>query len=242
MTQRRRFSDEEKQEAVRLVRQRGRTSKSVADELGINPRTVARWVRAEVVEERGQTWVNRVRPHFDFLVGHGFTLTDVVAENWWEVTVTYRSVVSAVEVALSFEYQRVDLSLLRLVDGELPRYPVFIVDSVPIDTFVADWLLELRGDPTRQPGRGLDDGDVEAQLGFWAGALREYGTDFLAGDLSVLDQLEQMIRDNARLHGPPEVTVWVPEDAAPEAVARTASQVQAATPADVAVAIRRYRR
>lgn len=116
------------------------------------------------------------------------------------------------------------------------------MDSVPVDTFLADWLLELRGDPARQPGRGLEHVEVEAQLAFWTAALRDYGADFLAGDLAVLDQLEQMIRDNARRHGPPEVAVWVPEDTDPEAADDTAARVQAATPHGVTVTIRRYRK
>ena len=210
--------------------------------MGINARTLARWVRDDFIERRGRDWAKRVRPHFDFLADHGFTLADINAETWWQVAVTDRSAVSAVEVTLSVEFQRVELSLLRLVGGELPEYPVFIVDSVPVNTFLADWLLELRGDPARQPGRGLEPVEVEAQLAFWAAALRDHGADFLAGDLAVLDRLEQMIRDNARRHGPPEVAIWVPEDADPDAATHTVARVQATTPDDVAVTIRRYRR
>jgi hypothetical protein len=180
---RRRYSAEERVAAVRLVRESGRTSKDVGGELGLNPRTLARWVRANFIERRGQDWAGRVRPHFDFLTGHGFTLTDIVGEDWWQVTVTYRSAVSAVTLALSFEFERVEMSLLRLVDGELPPYPIFIVDSLPVNTFLADWLLKLRGGPDVQAGRGLDDNQVEAQLTLWAAALRNYGADFLAGDL-----------------------------------------------------------
>jgi hypothetical protein len=242
MTGRRRFSAEEKEAAVRLVRESGRTSKDVGNELGINPRTLGSWVRADFIERRGQNWARRVRPHFDFLTGHHFTLADVAAKDWWKVAVIYRSAVSAVEVALSIEFQRVELSLIRLVDGEMPAYPVFIVDSVPVDTFLADWLLELRGDPVRQPGRGLKDVEVEAQLAFWAAALRDYGADFLAGDLAVLDQLEQMIRDNARRHGPPEVEVWVPKNTETDAAAGTVARVQATIPDDVTVTLRRYRK
>lgn len=240
MTRRRRYSAEEKEAAVRLVRESGRTSKDVGSELGINSHTLARWVRADYIERRGQDWAKRVRPHFDFLTGYDFTLTDITAENWWQVAVIYRSPVSAVDVVKSFEFQRVELSLMRLVDGGLPAYPVFIVDSVPVDTFLADWLLELRGNPTLQAGRGLQDVEVEAQLAFWAAALRDYGADFLAGDLAVLDQLEQMIRGNARRHGPPEVQVWVPDDT--ELAADPTADVRETVPDGVNVTLRHYRK
>ncbi len=177
---------------MQRVRETGRTSKAVATELGINPRTLASWVRADDIERRGQAWVRRVRPHFDFLTDHGFRLDGVSAEHWWAVTVTYRSTVSAVDVSLSSEFQRVELSLVRLVDT--------VGEIAPINTFLADWLLTLRADPSQQPGRGLDDSSVEAQLAFWAAALREHGADFLDGDFAVLDQLEHLIRDNIRRH------------------------------------------
>jgi hypothetical protein len=240
MGQRRRYSVEEREAAVRLVRESGRTATDVGQELGINPGTLARWVRADFIQRRGQEWAERVRRHFDFLTEYGFTLTDVEGEHWWKVAVTYRSARSAVEVALSFEYVRVDLTLLRLVDGELPAYPIFVVDSVPIHTFHADWLVQLRAGPDRQPTHGLGDAEVEAQLGFWAAALREYGADFLAGDLAVLDELERLIRDNARRHGPPQVTVWAPEDSIHDE--STVERVRAVMPEGVAIATRRYRR
>jgi hypothetical protein len=242
VTGRRRYSAEEKEAAVRLVRQSGRTSKDVGQELGVNARTLASWVRADFIERRGRDWANRVRPHFDFLIDFGFTLTDISGQDWWQVTATYRSDVSAVVVAFSVEYVRVDMSLLRLVDGELPAYPIFIVDSVPVNTFHADWLLKLRGDPGTEPGGGLNDAEVEAQLAFWAQVLRTLGRDFLAGDLAVLDQLETMIRDNARRDGPPQVTVWLPEDAEPEAESVATDRIRTATPDGVAVVTRRYRR
>lgn len=42
---RRRFTREVKLEAVRRVLEEGRTQKSVADELGMNPNVLGRWVR-----------------------------------------------------------------------------------------------------------------------------------------------------------------------------------------------------
>lgn len=56
---RRRYGAEEKRAAVRLVRECGRTSKDVAQQLGINPGTLARWVRADFIERRGQDWADR---------------------------------------------------------------------------------------------------------------------------------------------------------------------------------------
>lgn len=242
MTTRRRYTAEEKDAAVRQVRDFARTSKDVGKELGINPSTLAGWVRADHILRRGQMWKRRVHAHFDFLLEYGFALTDVHASDWWKVQVIYRSPSAAVDVSESLEYDRVDLSLLRLVGGALPEYPLFVVDSIPINTFHADWLLRLRADPSQTPGSGLDETSLEAQLAFWASALREHAADFLTGDLAVLDQLEHLIRANARRHGPPTVTVWMPEGTATASADAAAGDVRQVVPPEVAVVARRYRR
>ena len=240
---RRRYSAEEKAAAVRMVVDSGRTSAAVARELGITARSLAAWVRADWVARRGQDWSERVRAHFDFLAEHGFTVTDVQATDWWQVSVVYRSSMSAVRVACNFEYQRVDLELMRLVDHELPDYPIFVVDQVPVNTFHADWLLLLRGDPDRAPAEiyGLSETQVQAQLIFWAAALREYGSDFLAGDLDVLDQLERLIRDRARGLRQ-QVTIWLPDTSTEDDEAHAVEHAQAVTPDGVETAVRRYSR
>lgn len=236
-----RYSDEEKKAAVELVRQSGRTATDVGQELGINPDTLASWVRADETLRSRQEWVGRVRPHFDFLLGSGFTLTDVTAQGWWSLTVTYRSAAAGVEVSRSVEYNRVDMSLLRLVEGELPEYPVFVVDSVPLNTFHGDWLLRLRGKSSNQPKFGLADSEIDDQLVFWADALRELAPEFLDGDLTVLDQLEQLVREHAA-QSPQRVTVWTPSDAEPGSVARMIEQVKEITPIEVSVEPRQYER
>jgi hypothetical protein len=243
MSSRRRYSAEEKAAAVRMVVDSGRTSAAIARELGLNARSLAAWVRADWIARRGQDWSERVRRHFDFLTEHGFTVTDVQAADWWHVSVIYRSSTAAVRVTFSIEYQRVDLELMRLVDHDLPDYPIFVVDHVPVNMFHADWLLLLRGDPDRVPAEicGLSDQQVEAQLIFWAAALREYGGDFLAGDLDVLDQLERMIRDRAR-GVQQQVTVWLPETSTEDDAAHAVERAQAATPDGVEIAVRRYAR
>ncbi len=243
MSSRGRYSADEKAAAVRMVVDSGRTSAAVARELGISARSLAAWVRADWIARRGQDWSERVRTHFDFLTEHGFTVTDIQATDWWRVSVIYRSSTAAVRVAFNIEYQRVDLDLMRLVDHELPAYPIFVVDQVPVNMFHADWLLRLRGDPDRVPAEicGLSETQVRAQLIFWAAALREYGGDFLAGDLDVLDQLERMIRERAR-GLQQQVTVWLPDTSTEDDEAHAVEHAQAVTPDGVETAVRRYSR
>ena len=236
---RRRYSAEDKERAVREVIDSVCPAATVARARGISPSALRRWVR----EAEGKQWAEQVERHFGFLARHGFTFTDTDTSTWWDVRVTYRSPRSAVAVIRSVEFQRVEVQLMRLVDGELPEYPIFVVDSVPVNTFHADDLLGLRldgADEVLASQHGLEPHDVEAQLAFWSKVLRDYGGDLLAGDLSVLDELEQMVRDRARQHRQ-EVVVWLPESASADEEAHAVDATQTTIPDGVAVIARRYR-
>jgi hypothetical protein len=236
---RRRYSAEEKEQAVRMVIGGSRPAAAVARELGIGAGNLRRWVK----EAEGREWAEQVARHFGFLTRYGFVLTDVAPSTAWEVRVTYRSPLSALAVIRSNEFLRVEVQLMRLVDGELPAYPIFVVDSVPVNTFYADDLLRLRradADQALARQRGLSPQDVEAQLVFWSAALRKYGQDFLAGDLPVLDTLEQIVRERARQHRP-EVVVRLPDGASADDQARAVEPIESAVPQGVTVTTRRYR-
>jgi hypothetical protein len=236
---RRRYSPEEKERAVREVIDSARPIAAVARDRGISPSALRRWVR----EAKGKQWAEQVERHFGFLARHGFTVTDIDASTWWQVQVTYRSPRSAVAVIRSVEFQRVEVQLMRLVDGELPEYPIFVVDSVSVNTFHADDLLGLRldgADEVLASQHGLEPQEVEAQLAFWSEVLRDYGGDLLGGDLSVLDALEQMVRDRARQHRQ-KVVVWLPESASADEEAHAVDATRATIPDGVAIVARRYR-
>jgi hypothetical protein len=236
---RRRYCPEEKERVVREVIDSARLVAAVARDLSISPSALRRWVR----EAEGKQWAEQVERHFGFLARYGFAVTDIEASTWWEVRVTYRSPRSAVAVIRSVEFQRVEVQLMRLADGELPEYPIFVVDSVPVNTFYADDLLELRldgADEVLASQHGLEPQEVEAQLAVWSEVLRDYGGDLLAGDLSVLDELEQMVRDRARQHRH-EVVIWLPESASADEEAHAVDDTRTTVPEGVAVVARRYR-
>lgn len=181
--------------------------------------------------------------HFAYLPGHGFRLHEAESGGW-EDRATFISDQAAVAVIRSREFVRVEVQLMRLVDGALPTYPVFVVDNVAVNTFYLDDLLALRmpdGADEAARQRGLSDNEVEAQLAFWAASLERHGGDFLAGDLAVLDTLEAVVRARAR-QAPQEVVVWMPEGTDPEHARAEAERAAQAVPPGVGVSLRWYQR
>lgn len=190
---------------------------------------------------KGEQWARKVEERFNYLADFGFARLSVSDDSFWEIRVTFKSDVSAMAVIRSVEFDRVEVELMRLVNGALPEYPIFVVDSVAVNTFYLDDLVALRSPDWPVGAGGLSEASVDRQLAEWAIALRQHGADFLAGDLSVLDQLEAIVR--ARAAGSPQqVQVWMPEGTSISEADATAEQVRKTVPDGVSVLKRWYRR
>src|SRR6476646_4290952 len=119
------------------------------------------------------------QPHFEFLVERGFRLVPVRVDPAlaaWGPRVQYLSDSIGVQLDCSLEFDRVETSIIRLVEGRVPPYPIFIKDGDEVYWFRLDGLLALY-DPERgmESGRltGLDEDPMQRQLGFIAETLRD---------------------------------------------------------------------
>jgi len=92
--------------------------------------------------EYGKEWELLVEQHFDFLSDFGFRL-DHVDEKWWATSAVYLSDLLGIEVTRSMEFGRVEVTLLRLVDGKSPDVEVWLREH-PLDRVLFDNVLEAR--------------------------------------------------------------------------------------------------
>ena len=190
--------------------------------------------------ENGQRWESLVGRHFDFLPEFGF-LFDHAEEKWWATTAVYRSDQLGLEVTRSVEFGRVELTLLRLVDGELPEVQVWVSDA-PLDRVLFDNVLEARKPQVLNDlGRGLSDEGVEQQLALYVELLREVVPDFLEGSDAALVEGEVVIRERVKA-SPQQLTVWLPSDASEADEADARAEAERTSPPDVRIFIRRYSR
>lgn len=189
----------------------------------------------------GQRWARRVEPHFSYLIDHGFTQITTDDTSHWSLWVRYASQHAAVQIAHSNEFGRVEVELIRLVDGEVPPYSIWIT-SKKIDWALLDTILEVRDPKALERARllsGLDTDDLERQLTFWAQTLRRVAPDFLQGSMAALDEAEQVVRRRVA-EQPQEVVAWIPADTPPTAEAEKRAELEATVPDEVTVRVRRY--
>ena len=167
--------------------------------------------RRLAAEER---WKAQVAAHFGFLeTAYGFHFAKVDGSSWWQTTVRYDAALLAVRIDKSVEFERVEVWLIRLVDGQLPKYPIFINPETPINYVILDRVLHYRGpqEAEKLAGlKGLTDDRVEGSLIFLANALRTYCDDVLRGDFALFEIIAEQIHQQAREH-PQGIRIIVPD-------------------------------
>jgi hypothetical protein len=193
---------------------------------------------------KAEAWQAKVDLHFAYLrTSYGFRITSADASSVWVTRVVYQSDMAAVAVDSSIEFERVELSVMRLVGGRLPEYPIFILPDTVINQTLFDNILMIRNPNLLDDMRalkGLDNDHIEKSLAFLARALEENMSDFLNGDLSVFEAVDGLIKERVKAH-PPIITVHLPEDATAEQEAAAVEEVRKGSPG-VQVVARRYRR
>jgi hypothetical protein len=99
------------------------------------------------------------------------------------------------------------VNLIRLVDGEVPPYPIWITEEVLNWTLLDNVIEARRPDLSAQiPSGGLQKDELERQLETWAELLRLVAPESLEHDPSAIDDAAVVIRKRVGEH-PQQVTV-----------------------------------
>jgi hypothetical protein len=191
-------------------------------------------------EVTGKAWERRVRAEYDFLLESGFRF-EHVDDGVWATAAVYLSSTLGVEVTRSAEFGRVEISLLRLVDGQLPEHEIWVTER-PINRMLFDNVLLARAPHLLEKvPTGLSTREVDRQLRLWAELLRSVAPDFLEGDDAPIVEAEQVIRQRVAEH-PQELTIWLPSDASSADEERARVEAQGTAPRNVRITVRRYAR
>jgi hypothetical protein len=192
------------------------------------------------VPEEAREWERRVEAHFGFLPEHGFRF-DHVDDRWWATSAVYLSPSLGVAVTRNMEFDRVELQLLRLVEGRPPEVEIWLTDR-PLNSVLFDNVLTARApNGIDSPPTGLSDDAVEEQLRRWAELLRSVAPDFLDGSDAAIVDAEQAIRQRVG-DDPQELTIWLPSDASDQDEVAAREKAERSAPSNVRVVVRRYKR
>jgi hypothetical protein len=197
--------------------------------------------REAAQKAKEDAWKAKVDPHFAFLrEQYSFEITQTYWSSW-VTRVRYETPLTAVDVERSAEDFRVEVLLIRKVEGEVPKYPIFVTAVDIMHHFRLDEVLEERSPEALaevRATRGLGEEQIDAGLTISAKALEKYATDILQGDFSLFAKMEAKVRAYLREH-PEVITVYVPADTPPERIAQI--EREAGDPSGkVPVIVRKY--
>lgn len=191
-----------------------------------------------------QKWRDQVDAHFHFLqteYGYQIVKVDSRATGGWESIVIYQSERAAVRVSNNLEYDRAEVSLIRLVDGAIPPYPIFFFQDSTLDQTLLENVVLRRAPELRtrySSMKGRSDEQLDATLAFLAEVARGYASDVLSGDFSIFEEIQAERREYARKH-PPKITVYGSASGSADQLAQLAEETQQSNPG-VEVEVRTY--
>jgi hypothetical protein len=188
-------------------------------------------------------WERLVEPHFGYLQSEfEYEIVDRSDNDWWETSVTYQNSTTAIKVACSEEFDRLETDMIRLVDGARPPTVVFVSETPKLHKFGLGNLLMIRAPELwseLKEQKGQSDKAIATQLQSQAKALREFGSDILRGDFSAFDEMEARVRAIARdMEG---VTIWSPDRGDSRALEDLVAKIRSSHPT-VPIATGTYQR
>ena len=192
----------------------------------------------------GAKWRSTVSRHFGFLESdfHMHVIATDDSSNW-ETSVTYARDPIGVIVRYSVEFDRAEVELFQLIDGQVPKVPIFVHLDTPTNRALLDLLLAARAPIEAEQLKaltGLGSGAVQKALSFQASTLQRYGRDFLDGDTSVFADFDRLIKAQVA-KDPPVLRIHVPEGPSQDEIDRTVAKARKLDPR-VPVEVGFYRR
>lgn len=186
-------------------------------------------------------WRSEVETRLGAVLGaHSLSLRSESSDNWGQ-RVVYANATTGLIVHSSIEFNRVEVSLVRLVEGEVPPYPIFVSNTPVLHQFLIDNLLALRAPELIHELRklvGLGGKERDRQLTAYGHWLDQYAGDVLDGDFTAFAEMEREVRRRVALH-PERIQVWVPEGTSADKAAEAQAGAGRVAPG-IPVTVRRY--
>jgi len=142
---------------------------------------------------------------FDYLVTEYNCRETIVEKNAFGYLITYQNSTTAIRISYEPRECAVFILLSRIINGEIPKYPIFIKPETIINCFYLDDIIKLKVPSARNESIGkylLSKNDVEIVIQKNANYLKQYATDILNGDFNLFDELDKIVKGRSAKEKP----------------------------------------
>lgn len=121
--------------------------------------------------------------------------------------ITYKNPTTAIKISYDVRDEGISVLIYRLVNNEIPGYPLFISKKTIINCYYLDDVIEIKSlnpDEEFYTIRHVkefppiyDDKTIANIVSEYARALEKYASDVLSGDFKIFSELEKIVKKRA---------------------------------------------
>jgi hypothetical protein len=135
---------------------------------------------------------------FQFLVDEfGFKVVKTESDPYG-VQILYQNSTTAVSISYEQRENKLYILLMRLINGNMPKYPIFIKSDTIINSFYLDDIINHKLHKTS--GKESTDyqypinSELENIILWNAASLKKFGREILLGDFSIFPELQNIVQ------------------------------------------------
>lgn len=133
---------------------------------------------------------------FSFLINEfEFRLLQSISNNYG-IRIYYKNTTTGVEVNWEVREQRIFIMIIRLIDGEIPEYPIFFTSDSESYYYDLGDVMKVKNGSFFDYGN-LNNNDIESVLVNSAEYLKQYSQDLLNGNFDIVPHIETIINGRA---------------------------------------------
>jgi hypothetical protein len=140
---------------------------------------------------------DKIRKSFRYLeTKYNFELINSKKTRWVEA-VLYKNSTTAVEILYEWREKKLLILLIRLINNQIPEYPIFIKPDTRLNQFYLDDVITLVLNRPLKKSELDSEMDLERSIEFYSNALEEYGGEILRGDFNMFLDLDKIVKKRA---------------------------------------------
>ena len=140
------------------------------------------------------------RKAFSFLIDDFSFREESLELDNWGIRLVFCNSTTGVRISYEPREGGIFVMLIRLVDGKLPDYPIFIDEDTVLNYFDLQDLLSIRIPCFKENNFeiGKTNSEIENYIQQIAKNLRTKAEDILKGDFLIFSELERIVKERAR--------------------------------------------